>query len=164
MDSQTIGLLAHFAVESKATQYGECYGQDLETTDKVVGALARANLLSLAVRYPDCDPAQTFAGVSTAEFIAECKVEASRMWSVPVIELLKSCDCFSYQSCEYDDWHNSKAHKILGAIRKECISRLPGYDDAMWGYTTENPPSIVTKMSDLKGRAPKSGEVISLFS
>lgn len=164
MNPQTIGLLAHFAVESKATSYSECYGLNLETVDKVVEALVRANLLSLAVRYPDSDPAMDFMDLSTDDFICECKDEAKRSWNVPVIEILKSCDCFSYQSCEYDDWYKSKAFKIINVIRKKCVSRLPGYDNAQWGYTTDNPPPVVTKMSDLKGRKPKSGEVISLFS
>ena len=164
MDQQTIGLLAHYAVESKAVQYGECYGLDLDI-DKTVEALARANLLSLSVRYSDdADPANSFMGMSTAEYIAECKKEATRMWNVPVIQILKSCDCFAYQSCEYDDWNKSTAHKILNAIRKEAISRLPGYDNAQWGYVTDNPPPMATKMSDLGGRAPKPGEVVSLFS
>jgi hypothetical protein len=165
MDQQTIGLLAHFATESKCVEYGELYGMGFDNnTDKVVEALTRANLLSLAVRYPDSDPAPDFVGMSTAEFISECKQEARRMWSVPVIEILKSCDCFAYQSCEYDDWHKSTAHKIINAIRKECITRLPGYEEAQWGYTTDNPPPIVTPMSELKGRKPQAGEVISLFS
>ena len=78
MDQQTIGLLAHFAVESEASHYGECYGLALETTDNVVEALARANLVSLAVRYPDKDPAESFMDISTSEYIKQCKQEAKR--------------------------------------------------------------------------------------
>ena len=164
MDQQTIGLLAHFAVESEASHYGECYGLALETTDNVVEALARANLVSLAVRYPDKDPAESFMDISTSEYIKQCKQEAKRAWSVPIVEILKSCSCFEYQACEYDDWHKSKAHKVINAIRKECITRLPGYEEAQWGYTTDNPPPLVVPMSELNGRDPQPGEVISLFS
>jgi len=165
MDQQTVGLLAHFAVESEASHYGECYGLNLETTDQVVEALTRSNLISLAARYPDDqDPAASFMGMPKRQYITECKQEAKRAWSVPVVEILKSCSCFEYQSCEYDDWHKSTAHKVITAIRKECINRLPGYEEAQWGYTTDNPPPIVTPMSELNGRAPAPGEVISLFS
>ena len=126
MNEQTIGLLAEFAVRTKAIKYGACYDLNLDL-DKTVEALVRSNLLSLAVRSPDgADPAKDFADMSTNEFIAACKSEATRSWSVPIIEILKSCDCFAYQACEYDDWDSSIAYKILDAIRKQCISKLPG--------------------------------------
>ena len=161
---QTIGLLAHYAVEHEVVQYGECYGMNLDKK-KVIEALVRANVISLATRYPDdADPVESFMGMSKAEFIQACQIEASRAWNVPVIEILKSCNCFEYQACEYDDWPKSTANKILNAIRKDCINKLPGYEEAQWGYTTDNPPPIVTPMSEMKGRKPQPGEVISLFS
>lgn len=164
-NTQIIGLLAHFAIDNKATIYGSCYGQDLETTDKVVNALTRANLLSLSVRYPDMlEPTVEFLDLSMANYIKQCNIDASRMWVVPLIDILKACDYLAYQACEYADWYKSKAHRILVEIRKSAISKLPGYENASWEFGTDNPPPALRKMSKMGGCEPLHGEVISLFS
>ena len=48
------------------------------------------------------------------------------------VEILKACNCIDYQSCETDDYYQSKAAKIIDTIRAYAISNLPGYDTAAW--------------------------------
>lgn len=50
-----------------------------------------------------------------------------------MVQVLKSCDCLEYQSCENDDYEKSIAAKIINSIRTHAIHALPGYDDAAWG-------------------------------
>jgi hypothetical protein len=49
------------------------------------------------------------------------------------IQIIKSCKCYSYQSCCYPGWEKSKAHQIINEIIRSQIHRLPGYDAAIWG-------------------------------
>lgn len=53
---------------------------------------------------------------------------------VSVVEVIKLCDCYDYQSCETPDWPETEAHAIMTALRERAIRNLPGYDDAPWGY------------------------------
>lgn len=45
---------------------------------------------------------------------------------------LKLCNGYAYQSCESDDWMQTKAFAALLAIKEKLIRELPGYDDAEW--------------------------------
>ena len=49
------------------------------------------------------------------------------------VEILKLCDCYSYQACECEDWPETRACRILDRIRDRAIYQLPGYDEAPWG-------------------------------
>lgn len=167
LETQTIGLLAQYAIEGDCTQYGSCYGLDLGTTDKVAEVLAKANLYSVAYRYSDIadNPAKAFQATESRLYIKDCQNEAKRLWNIPPIEIIKSCHCFAYQSCEPDNWHQSTAYKIITEIEGSAVRKLAGYDSAQWGYTTDNLPPIVRNMSDLPDNySPGAGEVISLFS
>lgn len=164
IEEQTFGILAKFAIDNDCTKYGDLYGSNLDTSEKVLSELVGANLKSLATRYPDtkADPALDFAGVEDKIFLRRCIVEATRDWHVNPFEILKSCDCLDYQSCEFDEWPQSTSYKILAAIRSSAYKKLDGYENAQWGYVTENPPAIVRKMSDIKGGKPVAGEVYIL--
>jgi len=49
------------------------------------------------------------------------------------LAILKACECFDYQACETADYEASIACRIIDAIRKRAILRLPGYDaEAGW--------------------------------
>ncbi len=49
------------------------------------------------------------------------------------IEVIKSCKCLDYQSCEHDGWDASDAKAFLDRVINGAIGRLPGYDNAPWG-------------------------------
>lgn len=51
------------------------------------------------------------------------------------VEIIKACDCFSYQACETSDWEESEAHSVIEAIRENAIRKLAGYEDADWEIT-----------------------------
>lgn len=48
------------------------------------------------------------------------------------IQILKACDCYDYQSCETEDYYSTEACAIIERIRRDTISTLPGYNDALW--------------------------------
>ena len=57
----------------------------------------------------------------------------------PPVQVIKSCDCLEYQSCEHDGWEASEAKAFLDALRKKAWHALPGYDDATWGAPSRKP-------------------------
>ena len=48
-------------------------------------------------------------------------------------QLLKMCDCLSYQSCETKKYHESFAGLLLERIRESITKEMPDYEDAHWG-------------------------------
>lgn len=48
------------------------------------------------------------------------------------VEVIKACDCLAYQCCEFSDWKNTKAFRILNAIRESAINTLPEYKTSTW--------------------------------
>lgn len=56
---------------------------------------------------------------------------------VPTIDnifvLAKQVDCYSYQSCEHDEWEASRAYKMCETIKYYLFSNHPDYDVAPWG-------------------------------
>ena len=46
------------------------------------------------------------------------------------VEILKACDCYDYQACETDGYHQSDAAKIVDQIRHNAIANLPGWEQA----------------------------------
>jgi hypothetical protein len=50
----------------------------------------------------------------------------------PVV-ILKQIACYEYQSCEHEEWSDSKAAALCDALRKAWIHALPGFEDAPWG-------------------------------
>lgn len=48
--------------------------------------------------------------------------------------VLKACDCYSYQSCERDDWEASEAHAFIDSLRNAAWRSLPSYETAPWGF------------------------------
>ena len=51
----------------------------------------------------------------------------------PVV-VLKVINCYQYQSCEHPGWETSSAHAFCTSLTQACISALPGYDQAPWGF------------------------------
>lgn len=49
------------------------------------------------------------------------------------LAVLKSIDCYEYQSCEHEGWEKSGAKLFCDMLRKEAVQHLPGYDNAPWG-------------------------------
>jgi hypothetical protein len=100
--------------------------------------LRRENLRSLSARYPGRD--------FLADWQREAKQYRFKPQPLPPLDrqnatltlLIKQCDCFDYQACETDDYNESKAAKLVDAVRKSAIAAggfTEGafYDAQPWG-------------------------------
>ena len=54
-----------------------------------------------------------------------------------VVEVIKACQCYEYQSCETEDWEETEAYAIVQALGARAIRMLPGYDAAQWNIVEE---------------------------
>ena len=102
------------------------------TADAVL--LAKANLHSLAVRYPDTAGKQApyfLCYDSNSDYLQTVRsISTPPALSAP--EMLKLMQCLDYQSCEYPGWQNSRARRRLDYYMSSAIRELPGYSEAQW--------------------------------
>lgn len=53
--------------------------------------------------------------------------------SISIVQFLKYVDCLEYQSCEIENFYQSRFYYDLNAMRNMAISLLDGYSQASWG-------------------------------
>jgi hypothetical protein len=89
--------------------------------------LLKENERSVRHRYPGDTDAKFHGRIGDNE--ADYKFKE---WGKPLtaLSILNGCNCFDYQACETDDYHESLACRIIDAIRHRAILRLPGIKDA----------------------------------
>ncbi|NUR03765.1 MAG: hypothetical protein HOY79_46825 [Streptomyces sp.] len=91
-----------------------------ETADRAGSLLWQENRVSVNHLYRDGDP-------------VDAEYQFQRAWHEPVVAL-KLIDCYEYQSCEHDRWKESQAKRLCDQLRKLAVSKLPGYEEAPWGF------------------------------
>jgi hypothetical protein len=131
-----IDALLTYAIDNKVGYYvnnGWVYIDDRNVTE-IGRILMTENERSVAHRYGD-NRLDEMTGEETA---ANYKY---RRWRKPLqaLEVIKGCNCFDYQACETDDYDQSLAKTIVGAIRERAVYKLPGYDNAGgWEFRRAN--------------------------
>ena len=83
------------------------------------------NLKSLNSRYGDEIPEVIFD--------KPMKKIVDPVSTLSTAQLLKMCDCLSYQSCETEKYNASFACHLLEEIRERITKAMPDYEDAHWG-------------------------------
>jgi len=94
------------------------------------------NMKSINARYPDTvDHPENAPGKigENFELVPQDISKAGFYQKFEPVQVIKSCDCLEYQSCEHEGWLKSEACAFLTALREAAIHILPGYDDAAWG-------------------------------
>lgn len=61
-----------------------------------------------------------------------------RTTSPNTVQVIKSIQCLQHQCSEAADWKDSAADRFLKALLAFAITKLPGYEAAIWGV----PPSF----------------------
>lgn len=115
--------------------------EDLAT--HLANILKRENARSLAARYP-----HDHEDMHDEKPLTVTLGEVTRMASVDLSRIHSATRCLEYQSCETQDWPQSKACWICQQIYKEIGARLPG--EGPWGQPVEfaePAPKVVSLMS-----------------
>jgi len=67
--------------------------------------------------------------------------------------IVKSCQCYSYQSCEHDGWETSLAKAIIDALESKytmIILKKHGYENEPWGIDEwEDSEPVTVSIFDL---------------
>lgn len=92
---------------------------DVPTLDLLLTVLHRQNVRSVDRRYQE------------KNVVDSLRVKLTPVTLSPV-EILKACDCYDYQACETEDYHQTFAYDIIRRIRETAITKLPGYSGAKW--------------------------------
>ena len=108
-----------------------------ETADRVGQMLLDECIASVSYRYDEGYPTR-LPGKTNAEHVIPFQYKPLMNPPTPV-EVLKIISCYEYQSCEHPQWEDSEAHCFCRALRKSTIDRLPGYDEAPWGWEDKEP-------------------------
>lgn len=91
------------------------------------------NLKSIVYRYPnDASGDRPGPNDFTDDDVDTYQFPRGADYREPIV-VLKSIDCYEYQSCEHPEWRGSAAKQFCEALRRRLIGELPGYDDAPWG-------------------------------
>jgi hypothetical protein len=143
-----IGVLANAMSRAGVTIIGERFAPQ-----QMAIALANANWISIQERYPGDD--FMLGGQSLIGYQDECANEACRPDpDLKPVDFIKMAQCFAYQACEAEQFRNADYNSdFIGqwhvdSFISHMIRRLPGYDDAPWGYD----------------RKPDAPEVIDIFA
>ncbi len=125
-----LDYLVNFALQKKITVYtGNGTKIDMaEENDpqRMFNILYKENLRSVDTRYDEKNI------VTPSQFRRKAQ-------NFDMVQVLKACDCYSYQTCENDDYRQSIAYKIISMIRSCATGALPGYDKATWEIQETKP-------------------------
>lgn len=112
-------------------QRGEIRSGDYERAADAANMLWRENIRSVSHRYPN-ESSATLPGPRGETFEITAR-DIPHFVRVESVQVLKSCSCFEYQSCEHDEWEKSEVFAFIQSLKDSAINALPGYDKAKWG-------------------------------
>ena len=98
---------------------------DMEQATATARLLWEANSESLRARYGD--------GCEGEPPVVESLGHWDEVKRLSPVQVIKLCQNFDYQACEYDGWPASRAKQVIDTVMWEACHRLPGYDTAGWG-------------------------------
>jgi hypothetical protein len=137
-----ISALADYATRSMRRSRLYAADRQWEDPEEVFKVLWAENVRSVLYRYPE-DTVDTAPGPIGPKGSFDRRVRAQ---SFNPIDIVKSCHCLEYQSCECPDYRETTAYELLQAIEAMAIRGLPGYDSAAWGLEAPA-PRLVTERS-----------------
>jgi hypothetical protein len=107
-------------------------GCDKETKAAIGQELWNENIKSVQECYPEdsLDELPGPIGENYTLTVDDFPPRPFHDWSL--VQIIKACDCYAYQSCEHYGWHDSAARQFTETIIDRVCMELPGYDDANW--------------------------------
>lgn len=98
----------------------------------VANMLLMENIKSVGYRYNQKSSAG-LPGPTSVDIVSVRDISRTFFRSFDPVQVIKACDCYSYQACEHEGWKTSQAKAFIDALRKSASKAFPGYDDACWG-------------------------------
>lgn len=108
----------------------------VEQANLIADDLQRENIASIKDRYehnPEAIADMTGGVPDHVNITWREYDQAQTFASENRMTVIKVAQYVDYQSCEHDDWQQSRARERLIGVIAHCVSKLPGYDAAPWG-------------------------------
>jgi len=106
---------------------------DREAMARIANRLWRENVKSVSTRYPDLTEGE-LPGPIGETYLIRVDDLMRMVWNrFDPTQVIKSCHCYVYQSCEHDGGETSEAYAFIKSLESSCMHSLPGYDSAEWG-------------------------------
>jgi hypothetical protein len=106
---------------------------DSEQAAKAANMLWQENVKSVSHRYPQDTLEQLPGPVGEVFHIEPSEILMHWDYRLEPTQVIASCQCYKYQSCEHDEWESSSAKAFVDALIIAAIDRLPNYDKTIWG-------------------------------
>ena len=138
VNKRHIDALVTAAVES--APIGAYFGRervDYSNADAVGAALWRANVESVAFRYPNDAEGEWPGPVGLTRAEVDAYTFEPLLVPLSPVELLVALRGYEYQSCERPDWRDSDAYTFCRGLESLMLRRLPGWDDADWSISDD---------------------------
>ena len=119
-------------IEALALYWGLGNGYVFKTQQEIqetADIFFNENVRSVRHRYPDYDTDDLPGPVDLAVPMIN---QMPQLTVRDPVQILKLAQCLDYQSCETEDWRESKAYELLNTVKSHAISHLPGYNKASW--------------------------------
>ena len=101
-----------------------------ETPEEIFPLVVRENVRSLKARYPSYP--DMWEGADKMAYSPQHAEDA------PLAQRLKALHCYSYQSCEHNEWERCKVRRAvreaLYMVASEIAQQHPDYASACWGW------------------------------
>ena len=108
--------------------------QELNGNEVKVGQMLWDQCIkSVMYRYSDCTKDNLPGPIGEDFIFSEKDMNIWIFHKFEPVQVLKSCACYDYQSCEDPDYENSEAYAFIESLKEHAISALPGYEEAKWG-------------------------------
>ena len=128
---EQIGIMVHSYQDAR-------YNDGEAGWKNMVKELADANIKSISTKYENGADAetvcQTWSKISYQEYLETAEKFARKFVHVDPVQIIKYCQNYDYQSCEFDGYNNSRGYAFKEWILSNAISKLPDYDKYGWGY------------------------------
>jgi len=125
-------------------KHHQLHSDDLDEIERVANMLWQENIRSILYRYDDCTMSNMPGPVGEDYRITRDDFRRSAIEIDPV-QVLKSCNCYTYQACEHPNWQTSEAHSFIESLEGDATRALPGYEEAEWGAPKPRCDELVDK-------------------
>lgn len=146
VDSVHIDVLVHVAIHGPSNGVGtwdklyfsnQSRSITYDTADLVGAMLIAENLKSINHCYPDtiADPSGVPGPIE--QYWLQAYTWTDHRYRLSILEALSALACYEYQSCEHPEWDASEARQFCEALRNRLIHRMPGFEQAPWGWNED---------------------------
>lgn len=104
---------------------------DYRMASEVGQMLWDENFASVSYRYDCSDPKQLPGPNNETYIYGEHKIFPRP--EIDPAQVLKSCHCYAYQTCEHPGWETSEAKAFIDSLQAGACRSVTGYEDAEWG-------------------------------